>query len=259
MYKNTRDYVPILLLWDVTTKLVATAVATLPRFSIGFLLEDGVLARGGSGSVNINPLSAHAFITGNRSQAHTIALWFYELACHELAHLRAGHHGEAFSVQREALGQQAAGIVPLIEETVIKVLKLEPTRVPRLMLTRTQRALDELAQDKKSLTTHVEELRGKYNNAAMDRDVARRELKAVQDRVASFETSTPQQSARRIGALAATLDYRKWIIDAGRAFGFDEQRLQRALNEHPDVLVNYLLGEGSGLVGQYMTAIGDSG
>lgn len=260
-YRNPKKHMATLLLWDLATRLVATAVRTIPAFGIGFLLEDGVAGRGGGSPVRvlINPDFALQRIEAYKSQPQTIALYFYEMACHELAHVLEPYarHTENFSTQREAIANNSSAVVPLLEEAVVRILKLKPTRVPASLLARSEKTLEGVqlaldAQIEKSADLH-----SKLNRAQMDRDVAQREAKAAQDRIVKFESSTPQQSALRVGALAAVVEYRLWLLNHAGEYGWDRQKLAEAFDGNANTVAGFLLGEGSMDVMKFMHAIGD--
>lgn len=253
-YRNPKRFMPVLLLWDIATRLIATSARTIPAFGIGFLLEDGIAARGGGSPVRvlINPDYALQRIEAHKSQPQAIALYFYTTACHELAHVLEpeARHTENFSSQREAIANNSSAVVPLIEEAVVKILNLKPTRVPATMLKKTQRELAEALERSADLNSRL-------NRASMDRDVALREQKAAEDRIVKFEANTPQQSALRVGALAAVVEYRAWLLDHAVEYGWDRQKLAAAFDGNANTVAGFLLGEGSMNVTKFMRAIGD--
>lgn len=256
-YRSPKKHVPTILLWDLTTRLIAATAQTLPAFRVAFLLEDGVAGRAGKGVAMINPDYARVRIEANRERPQAIAAWFYQMACHELAHLRATRHEEEFSKQREGLADRTASVIPLIEEAVVHILGLKPTRVPKIMLTKAEKAAETAKAAQAEAEKRAGDLQVRLNRAAFERDQARQREAALQDRITAAEGTTPQQSAMRIGALAALADFRHWIRTYGPRLGFDVAGLEAAMDQSPDALVTYLLGEGSAQVTRYMRAIGD--
>lgn len=252
--KNPKKHLTTLLIWDLATRLIATTVGNLPAFQVGFVLHDSAQAmmadgRNRSGKLAlINPDHARVVCDARREQPTAIAYYFHSMACHELAHIHHGHHGESFSAAREALGNATGHLLPILEGAVVRMFKLQPARVPALEMVQAVKRANQLQLDLTKAQDEVRSGKVQINHLAFARDKLKRQI-------AEMEDVTVQQAAFRVKAFAASLDYRAWLSTYSASFGYDSDVLIRALDENPDVLVAYLLREGAKHVADYNEAI----
>jgi len=252
--RNPKKHLPTLLLWDLATKLVATTVGNLPAFQVGFVLRDGTQAMMAQGRARsgrlalINPDHAWIVREARKDQPTAIAYYFLGMACHELAHIHNTHHGESFSIAREALGDATSHLLPILENAVVRLLKLQPARVPAMVAKQAEKRAEQLQLDLTKAHEDVSSGRRQINHLSMERDTLKR-------KIAELEDVSVQQASFRVKALAAALDYRAWMATHAEAFGYDAAQLIRALDAEPDVLAAYLLNEGGKHVNDYNKAI----
>ena len=131
--KNYARHVPLLLLWDLTLRLVANLGQVRYAFKPGFVLDNtvnGLAAREerrGKTVIYLNPDVARAVVEKSRERPAQLAYFLHSLACHELTHLEVGlgeGHGEQYASNRESLARATAGLLPAIEEAAVRFLKL---------------------------------------------------------------------------------------------------------------------------------------
>ena len=135
-------WVPYLLLWDATLRLVAAQGRIQRAFRPGFVLDDSVngLAAieqpgGPEGRkvavVYVHPFTLEAQVKAHRSRPLLVAYWLHATACHELTHLDGRMdqgHSESFVAHREALGHETAMLLHPISQLGISLLGLEDRR-----------------------------------------------------------------------------------------------------------------------------------
>ena len=136
-------WLPYLVVWDATLRMVAGAAGIRRRFSAGFVLDDGVEGLAARESADgeapryviyVHPFTLRSVVTAHKSRPYAIAYWLHALACHELTHFdgRMGDgHNESFVAAREDLGFATAHLLEPIAELIRQVLSLPSERVPR--------------------------------------------------------------------------------------------------------------------------------
>jgi hypothetical protein len=131
--KEWSRWLPYLVIWDATLRLVAAEARIKRRFSPGFILDDNVAAMAASeGSdgrlvVYIHPNTLRGVALAHKERPLSIAYYLFSLACHELTHLDGmlgEGHSERFVSRRESLGFQTAHLLAPIAELVTRVLGL---------------------------------------------------------------------------------------------------------------------------------------
>lgn len=145
--RRYKRYVPALILWDFTVRLVHAAADVAYPVRTGFVLDR--TARGlctrehGHVYVLVNPESFDAFVQNNKARPLSIAAFLHGVASHELAHagLIGSGHNEDWAVQREDIGFKTTELLPVIEAAVLKVLRLRDPNKQRGRLTKLQARL----------------------------------------------------------------------------------------------------------------------
>ena len=133
--RSYKKYIPTLILWDATARLIANGMNIMERFYTGFVLDDSVHALyvtpGGSYSkmVLLNPLAFNALLPGFDTAADA-AHYLHASCAHEIAHMlrqkghHAGGHDEEFSIIREDIGFKTSAVLPVITALVAQHTKL---------------------------------------------------------------------------------------------------------------------------------------
>lgn len=136
-------WLPYLVVWDATLRMVAGAAGIRRRFSAGFVLDDGVEGLAARESADgeapryviyVHPFTLRSVVTAHKARPYAIAYWLHALACHELTHLdgRMGDgHNEGYVAAREELGFATAHLLQPVAELIRRVLSLPPDREPR--------------------------------------------------------------------------------------------------------------------------------
>lgn len=130
--KNYTKWVPFLLAWDGTLRLVASEARIRRSFRPGFVLDDAVVAEaierpGGRRFVFIHPDRFAQVVRAHRERALAIAVFLHQTSVHELSHLdgKMGQgHDEEWVARREDLGAATAHLIPAIAVLVTKLLRL---------------------------------------------------------------------------------------------------------------------------------------
>lgn len=144
--KNYAKWVPYLLAWDGTLRLVASEARIRRTFRPGFVLDDNVVGEaverpGGRRFVFIHPDRFAQVVKAHRERPLALAAFLHGVAVHELTHLdgkMGDGHDEEFIARREDLGAATAHLLPAIAVLVGKLLRLpereseEAKRVARL-------------------------------------------------------------------------------------------------------------------------------
>ena len=153
--KSYAKWVPYLLAWDGTLRLVATEARIRRTFRPGFVLDDNVVGEaverpGGRRFVFIHPDRMAQVVKAHRERPLAVAAFLHGVAVHELTHIdgkMGDGHDEEFIARREDLGAATAHLLPAISVLVAKLLKIgereseEGRRVARL-----ERELSELRE-----------------------------------------------------------------------------------------------------------------
>lgn len=138
-------WVPLLILWDATLRLVAAQGGIRRAFKPGFVLDDSVKGmaamerapdRPAASVIYVHPFRMEEVIKAHRERPLHIAYWLHALACHELTHhdgLMDEGHSENFVANREHLGSETAGLLLPIAQLAVQLLGLPvaPPAVPR--------------------------------------------------------------------------------------------------------------------------------
>jgi hypothetical protein len=131
--KEWSRWLPYLVIWDATLRLVAAEARIKRRFSPGFILDDNkaalVAEEGSDGRlvVYIHPTVLRGVALAHKERPLSIAYYLFGLACHELTHLdgmMGDGHSERFVARREWLGFKTAHLLEPIAELVTRVLGL---------------------------------------------------------------------------------------------------------------------------------------
>jgi hypothetical protein len=144
--KNYAKWVPFLLAWDGTLRMVATEARIRRTFRPGFVLDDNVVAEaverpGGRRFVFIHPDRMAQVVKAHRERPLALAAFLHGVAVHELTHLdgkMGDGHDEEFISRREDLGAATAHLLPAIAVLATKLLRLsereseETRRITRL-------------------------------------------------------------------------------------------------------------------------------
>ena len=135
--KSYAKWVPFLLAWDGTLRLVASEARIRRSFRPGFVLDDNVVGEaierpGGKRFLFIHPDRLAQVVKAHRERPLAVAAFLHGVAVHELTHLdgkMGDGHDEEFVARREALGAATAHLLPAIAVLVGKLLKVaEPDR-----------------------------------------------------------------------------------------------------------------------------------
>jgi hypothetical protein len=130
--KNYAKWVPFLLAWDGTLRMVATEARIRRTFRPGFVLDDNVVAEaverpGGRRFVFIHPDRMAQVVKAHRERPLALAAFLHGVAVHELTHLdglMGEGHTEEFISRREDLGAATAHLLPAIAVLATKLLRL---------------------------------------------------------------------------------------------------------------------------------------
>jgi hypothetical protein len=136
--KGYAKWVPYLLAWDGTLRLVASEARIRRAFRPGFVLDDGVVGEaierpGPRRFIFIHPDRFAQVVKAHRERPLAIAAFLHGIAVHELSHLdgRMGlGHDESFIAAREDLGAATAHLLPAIAVLVSKLLRLPEAPSP---------------------------------------------------------------------------------------------------------------------------------
>lgn len=141
--KNIGKYLPYLLAWDLTLRLVAQATNFQFSYTPGFILQDSVRAlasqEGDSGTrvvrlVLINPDKLKKAIKSASGDPRFVARYLHALASHELAHIpffsRSGEsHHEDWAIQRENNEINTSHLADSITKVVQNTLGMDPVTI----------------------------------------------------------------------------------------------------------------------------------
>ena len=130
--KNYAKWVPFLLAWDGTLRMVATEARIRRSFRPGFVLDDNLVAEaverpGGRRFVFIHPDRMAQVVRAHRDRPLALAAFLHGVAVHELTHLdglMGEGHTEEFVSRREDLGAATAHLLPAIAVLATKLLRL---------------------------------------------------------------------------------------------------------------------------------------
>ncbi len=130
--KNYAKWVPFLLAWDGTLRMVATEARIRRSFRPGFVLDDNVVGEaverpGGRRFVFIHPDRMAQVVKAHRDRPLALAAFLHGVAVHELTHLdglMGEGHTEEFVSRREDLGAATAHLLPAIAVLATKLLRL---------------------------------------------------------------------------------------------------------------------------------------
>ncbi len=130
--KNYAKWVPFLLTWDGTLRLVATEARIRRTFRPGFVLDDNVVAEaverpGGRRFLFIHPDRMAQVVRAHKERPLALAAFLHGVAVHELTHLdglMGQGHTEEFVARREDLGAATAHLLPAIAVLATKLLRL---------------------------------------------------------------------------------------------------------------------------------------
>ncbi|MDP2308683.1 MAG: hypothetical protein Q8P18_21860 [Pseudomonadota bacterium] len=160
--KGYAKWVPFLLAWDGTLRLVASEARIRRTFRPGFVLDDNVVGEaverpGGKRFVFIHPDRMAQVVKAHRERPLAVAAFLHGVAVHELTHIdgkMGDGHDEEFIARREDLGAATAHLLPAISVLVTKLLKIgeresEDTRRVAKLEKQLVAARDALATEKR--------------------------------------------------------------------------------------------------------------
>ena len=285
--RSPKKYLRVIMAWDATLRLIAGTLRIFRPFRAGFVFESDV--RGMQGRepqdgweyVYINPVYALAAHKVFKKDPRALALYFYGLACHELAHMNhdAVGHDERFVAFREDIGFAAAHVFRAVEGVIRTIFRMSGSRTPSaggVTDAQLQKRLDDLMSNLQTVKKERDDAREAARAAAAERDSlersrnnhrsmwadqTRRARQEAAEATAKAETTVETyrrlyaDAERNIGMTAARLhamlafeEYLTWIQGpAGRELlpeGVDPARYAEALRGHPGVVAEYLLGDG---------------
>ena len=151
--KAYAKWVPYLLAWDGTLRLIASEVRIRRSFRPGFVLDDNVVGEavqrpGGKRFVFIHPDRFAQVVRAHKARPLAVAAFLHGVAVHELTHIdgkMGDGHDEEFIARREDLGAATAHLLPAISVLVGKLLKVvEPERGEARKIERLERQVAEL-------------------------------------------------------------------------------------------------------------------
>lgn len=164
---NYAKWIPLLVAWDGTLRLICQEARIRKTFKPGFVLDDAVLAKVSTtgkydrGIVYIHPDMAQQIIKAHKTRPLAIASYLFNLACHELTHLdgRMGDgHGEEFVSAREDLAAGTGHLLPAIAVLVVNLLSLPKTEmVDAKEMERVRKMLDAAKASRDELRKKVRE------------------------------------------------------------------------------------------------------
>lgn len=277
--RNAKKYIPYLVAWDMTLRLVAgegnfgvqketgqTLKVTIP-FRPGFVLDDTVrgltTSDGEPGSrsfknfVLFNPDKFDEVVKAYKDKPWAIAGYLHGVASHEIAHLplMGQGHNESWAVQREDLGFSTAHLLPAIEQLVTRLLKLRPVVSPAytgILAAATKAAKDaarESARQKIAERTaqhaiQIASLRQEIAAEANLHAAARDELERFKAIFGSMRGRV-EDVIWRLNQLAEYDEFRRWLQGPGASFlpgHVSVTQLLDVLDKNPSIAVDVLLG-----------------
>ena len=130
--KNYAKWVPYLLAWDGTLRLISSEARIRRTFRPGFVLDDNVVGEaversGGRRFIFIHPDRFAQVAKAHKLRPLAIAAFLHGVAVHELTHAdgkMGDGHDEEFIARREDLGAATAHLLPAIAVLVGKLLKV---------------------------------------------------------------------------------------------------------------------------------------
>jgi hypothetical protein len=149
--KGYAKWVPYLLAWDGTLRLIASEARIRRSFRPGFVLDDNVVGEaverpGGKRFLFIHPDRFAQVVKAHKERPLAVAAFVHGVAVHELTHLdgkMGDGHDEEFIARREDLGAATAHLLPAIAVLVGKLLGVaEPEREDAKRLARVERELE---------------------------------------------------------------------------------------------------------------------
>jgi hypothetical protein len=149
--KGYAKWVPYLLAWDGTLRLIASEARIRRSFRPGFVLDDNVVGEaverpGGKRFLFIHPDRFAQVVKAHKERPLAVAAFVHGVAVHELTHLdgkMGDGHDEEFIARREDLGAATAHLLPAIAVLVGKLLGVaEPERDETKRLARVERELE---------------------------------------------------------------------------------------------------------------------
>lgn len=260
--KEAKRHTKTLAVWDFACRLTAREGRMRLNFGTGFVLEQGTRGLNAPVPGNerkrvvlINPDYVDAVLTTHlpSKNALAIAIYFRDIACHEVAHLTDAEHDESWAISRENLAVNTMHTLPAIEDVVRRVFKLgkrrsfnSPKSQPDMAEKLLRQDIEAYKQRISAYETETTELREernalqkRANHAAMDRDTARKALDAAK--------GTMSRLLPRLSAVTAYGEYREWLRGAGSAIlgGLSVDEFLASLDGDPKLVADFLLGEGA--------------
>ena len=128
---NYARWVPFLVAWDATLRMIAHEIRMRAPFVAGFVLDDSVAglaqSQGGRISILINPDVYQGVVKSAHGRPLVLATFLHSVACHELAHANGGMghgHDEEFVKYREHYAVITAHLLPVIAAMAQRALQL---------------------------------------------------------------------------------------------------------------------------------------
>ena len=251
--KNAKKFMPHLVMWDLVLKLLAKEGKIRIPFKPGFILDATVRAmaasEGEAGSrqfvnyVMVNPDGLEATIKAHRDRPGAIAAYLHHIGAHELTHLpRMGHgHNEQYVTEREDLGIATGHLLPVIEQIVVKTLKLEP-KLPEatkaLVKAAEKKAKEEARTRLQDRLTAAAQATREAAQRASNAEAELARMRAIAAPVApAFEDQALASVLSQLRDLAKYHQFRAWLASAaGSAFlpaGVSAEEVFTVLDAHP--------------------------
>ena len=137
--KGYTKWLPYLMLWDSTLRLLANRTGIRNAFKPGFVLDNGLLGlytklESGTRVVYINPFRFKDAAKVYKNDPLALAVFVVNVAVHELAHMQTGtkhtdpegSHGQEWAIEREDMGTLAGPFLPVIALLAEQYLGLTP-------------------------------------------------------------------------------------------------------------------------------------
>lgn len=175
---NYKKWLPYLIVWDATCRMVASELNIPKLFVAGFVLDDDVvaLARAANGriAVYINPDQFEVVRKASIGHPLTLAMFLLHTAVHELTHVdgRMGQgHDEEFIAAREDNGQKVAPLMVAVAALAQRILRLPESS--------DQKAMRKLRERLARVREELQAARGQLRKAGARPDPAQKRERAA--------------------------------------------------------------------------------
>jgi len=140
-FSNPERWIDLALAWQMTCRLVLAETGKAHQaFDVGFVFDDEIRAmyakKANERAVTLylNPdWFAKSVIRAYKDRPLNVAAILHAKACHEIAHIEYGHHGESFSSHREALADETAAVLYPLVGVVEGLLGIRAAPTPEML------------------------------------------------------------------------------------------------------------------------------